>query len=152
MAEYAGGGFADSAEVRLPEEVFVRAQVADELDRRQVAQEEHRRAERARLFEMRSIQASAVLAEDRGELVDRRRALTHGVGHTPAEFLKIIAAQQDAEDVRSDGRNGRSSSCGSGSGRKPRRLTCPRRRRMRWLSRSSRRRGPRRPTLSATNG
>jgi hypothetical protein len=104
MPEYRGGGFLDSAESRLPETLIVAVEVADELDRRDVEREARRAAERASQFEMRSIQASAVLAEDRGELVNRREALTRGVGHTPSEFVALCAAEQDLEDLRAEQR------------------------------------------------
>ena len=100
---YVGGGFESDATERLPESLLARAEVADELDRRERDREARRAAERASLFEQNSIRASIVEAEERGEWFSPRTAWANGgVGRTRGEFLAWIIGQQEAEDARAE--------------------------------------------------
>lgn len=96
----AGGGWGTAAAFMSPG-VAARVAAADHEYDRQTARQRRERAELLAADEQRRIRASIVEAEARGELVDIRRAIRDGgVGHTPAEFIALVSAQQDREDAR----------------------------------------------------
>jgi hypothetical protein len=65
----------------------------------EVAREERARKQRAADQHERAVQASIAAALERGEQVDMRRALQHGVGRTHREIVEYASAQMDHEDM-----------------------------------------------------
>src|SRR4051794_24033711 len=84
----------------------------DSLRRRWAAEQERERREEARAAREREqireyrrqadIQASIVLAQERGEEFDMREAMQHGVGRTKSEALSYMAAVSDVQDMREE--------------------------------------------------
>jgi hypothetical protein len=97
---YMDGGFGNkaTAEHGSPQ---LRARMAriDAEDERQAAVEEREREQRAADLHGRAIQASIAAALERGEDVDMRRAMQHGVARTHQQVIAEASARMDYEDA-----------------------------------------------------
>jgi hypothetical protein len=85
----------------------LQARIAEEEEReaRETAKLERERTVKAELWRERSLQAAIAQAINDGENINPRWAAQgRGIGHSPAEFVQMMAAVQDAEDMREEAR------------------------------------------------
>jgi hypothetical protein len=150
---YVGGGFESDATERLPESLLARAEVADELDRRERDRAPRRAAERAALFEQNSIRASIVEAEERASgSAPAPRGRTAVLVGPEANSSRGSSGSRKRKTPRLSGRSAVSLRRAGGAGRKARTRTRPRRLRLRWRSSSRWRLGLRSRRRSGTSG
>lgn len=99
-----GGGFGSSTD-NLSPTLQARIAAADAEYERQSAVEEYEAQLRREIAAEANVHLSIVQAQERGELVDVRKAIRDGgVGHTRQDFLALCAARQDVEDMRAAAR------------------------------------------------
>jgi hypothetical protein len=90
---------------RMSPGLQARCAAADFEYERQSAAEARERAARLAQRQEADVVLSIRMAQERGELVDVRKALRDGgVGHTRREFVEMAAARMDLEDAQERGR------------------------------------------------
>jgi hypothetical protein len=103
--KYGAEWSSDASRDRMSPALQARCAAADAMYDRQSAAEHREQAERLAARREVDVMLSIRQAQDRGELVDIRKALKDGgVGHTPAEFIALASARSDFEDAQERGR------------------------------------------------
>jgi hypothetical protein len=98
-------GFGDSVRSLMSPGLQARIAEQEEAEAREAAKEARERAVRAEAWRERSLQAAIAQAVADGENVNPRLAMQgRGIGHTPREFVEMMAWVQDAEDQREEAR------------------------------------------------
>jgi hypothetical protein len=85
----------------MSENLRARCDAADAEYERETARQERERQERLAMRRESDVIASIRMAEDRGELIDVRRAYADGgIGRTVSEVVDYASAMADIEDAR----------------------------------------------------
>jgi hypothetical protein len=99
-----GGGFNGSATSQMSPSLLRQIALQEEAEARKAAEELRKREERAEEWQTRAVTAAIQDAMDRGEEFNPRMLDGRGLGHTPAEFVALVSARQDHEDMQAAAR------------------------------------------------
>lgn len=98
------GGFGGALRSRMSPRLRQQLAELDAVERREQRRVERERAEAAEVDEARRRRLSLELAAARGEVITAAAVARGGIGHTPGEFVALVAAGQDAEDLAAERR------------------------------------------------
>jgi hypothetical protein len=97
---YVRGGFGSGTD-HLSPTLAARVLAADAAHDRQAARDQQAHAERIAARQEADVVLSIRMAQERGEVVDVRKALRDGgVGHERREFVELASARMDVEDAQ----------------------------------------------------